>query len=271
MAFKGTRAARRRAIAEEIEEVGGHLNAYTGRESTAYYAKRPGGRRRARARYPGRHPAALDLRPRGAGARAAGGPAGDRPGRGHAGRHRLRPLPGDRLSRSGDGPAGAGPRRDRLAAGPRSAGRLPGHQLRRRPDGAGRRRAHRARLAGRAGGGPVRRPARARRGRAAAGALRRRRAPRAARARAGAHRAGLPRRRGARPAHLRRGHALDAARRRHVLAPVPGGAREARPGLLDLLLRLALPGRRALRALRRHRRERGGRAHARGGRGAGAR
>src|SRR4029077_543619 len=28
-----------RAIAEEIEAVGGHLNAYTSRESTAYYAK----------------------------------------------------------------------------------------------------------------------------------------------------------------------------------------------------------------------------------------
>ena len=28
-----------------------------------------------------------------------------------------------------------------------------------------------------------------------------------------------------------------AARRRHVVAAVPGGAREARPGLLDLLLR----------------------------------
>ncbi|MFQ6018508.1 MAG: M16 family metallopeptidase [Kiloniellaceae bacterium] len=39
MAFKGT--ARRSAfqIAEEIEAVGGHLNAYTTRESTAYYAR----------------------------------------------------------------------------------------------------------------------------------------------------------------------------------------------------------------------------------------
>jgi predicted Zn-dependent peptidase len=39
MAFKGT--ARRSAadIAEEIENVGGHLNAYTSRESTVYYAK----------------------------------------------------------------------------------------------------------------------------------------------------------------------------------------------------------------------------------------
>lgn len=39
MAFKGTERRRARAIAEEIEAVGGHLNAYTSRESTAYYAK----------------------------------------------------------------------------------------------------------------------------------------------------------------------------------------------------------------------------------------
>src|SRR6202162_4374996 len=39
MAFKGTERRTARAIAEEIEAVGGHLNAYTSRESTAYYAK----------------------------------------------------------------------------------------------------------------------------------------------------------------------------------------------------------------------------------------
>jgi len=39
MAFKGT--ARRTAlrIAEEIEDVGGYINAYTSREATAYYAR----------------------------------------------------------------------------------------------------------------------------------------------------------------------------------------------------------------------------------------
>jgi predicted Zn-dependent peptidase len=39
MAFKGT--ARRSAlqIAEEIEDVGGYINAYTSREVTAYYAR----------------------------------------------------------------------------------------------------------------------------------------------------------------------------------------------------------------------------------------
>ncbi len=39
MAFKGTSRRSARAIAEEIEAVGGHLNAYTAREQTAYYAK----------------------------------------------------------------------------------------------------------------------------------------------------------------------------------------------------------------------------------------
>jgi predicted Zn-dependent peptidase len=39
MAFKGTTRRTALAIAEEIEAVGGHLNAYTSRESTAYYAK----------------------------------------------------------------------------------------------------------------------------------------------------------------------------------------------------------------------------------------
>ena len=39
MAFKGTRRRSALAIAEEIEAVGGHLNAYTSRENTAYFAK----------------------------------------------------------------------------------------------------------------------------------------------------------------------------------------------------------------------------------------
>ncbi len=39
MVFKGTKRRSARQIAEEIESVGGLLNAYTGREQTAYYAK----------------------------------------------------------------------------------------------------------------------------------------------------------------------------------------------------------------------------------------
>ncbi|MCI4660525.1 MAG: insulinase family protein [Neomegalonema sp.] len=39
MAFKGTHQRSARQIAEEIEDVGGYLNAYTSREATAYYAR----------------------------------------------------------------------------------------------------------------------------------------------------------------------------------------------------------------------------------------
>jgi predicted Zn-dependent peptidase len=39
MAFKGTERRSARDIAVEIEAVGGHLNAYTSRENTAYYAR----------------------------------------------------------------------------------------------------------------------------------------------------------------------------------------------------------------------------------------
>lgn len=39
MAFKGTRRRNRIALEKEIENMGGHLNAYTSREQTVYYAK----------------------------------------------------------------------------------------------------------------------------------------------------------------------------------------------------------------------------------------
>lgn len=39
MAFKGTATRSAKQIAEEIENVGGHLNAYTARENTAYHAR----------------------------------------------------------------------------------------------------------------------------------------------------------------------------------------------------------------------------------------
>src|ERR1041384_1493015 len=39
MAFKGTTTRTARAIAEEIEAVGGFLNAYTSREQTAFHAR----------------------------------------------------------------------------------------------------------------------------------------------------------------------------------------------------------------------------------------
>lgn len=39
MTFKGTHTRTAKSLAEEIEAVGGHINAYTSRENTAYYAK----------------------------------------------------------------------------------------------------------------------------------------------------------------------------------------------------------------------------------------
>jgi len=39
MTFKGTQKRSAQAIAEEVENVGGHINAYTSRENTAYYVK----------------------------------------------------------------------------------------------------------------------------------------------------------------------------------------------------------------------------------------
>src|SRR5580704_17739635 len=39
MLFKGTARRSAQAIAEEIEAVGGQMNAYTARENTAYYAR----------------------------------------------------------------------------------------------------------------------------------------------------------------------------------------------------------------------------------------
>ena len=65
------------------------------------------GRPRPRRRHHRRHPDPQHLRPRRARARARRDPAGDRPGQRHAGRHHLRPLPGNRLPRPVDGPPGA--------------------------------------------------------------------------------------------------------------------------------------------------------------------
>ena len=39
MAFKGTKSRTALQIAEQIEDVGGYINAYTSREITAYYAR----------------------------------------------------------------------------------------------------------------------------------------------------------------------------------------------------------------------------------------
>ena len=241
MAFKGTERRSALAIAEEIEAVGGHLNAYTSRESTAYYAKVLKEDVAPRARHPRRHPAALDLRPGRARTRAHRDPAGDRPGQRHARRHHLRPFPGARLSRPGDGPAGAGQPRDHPAArrADRSSPICSDHYgAARMVLSAAGNLDHDAlvELADKLLSGM---PARAR-GLDRAGALCRRRAPRGARPRTAASGARLSRPAARRPGLLRRLGAVDRVRRRHVVAAVPGGAREARPRLRDQFLR-ALP------------------------------
>ena len=62
MAFKGTRRRTARQIAEEIEAVGGDLNAGDRRREHRLLRARAQGRRAARARRAGRHPVRAGLR-----------------------------------------------------------------------------------------------------------------------------------------------------------------------------------------------------------------
>ncbi len=104
MAFKGTKRRSARAIAEEIEAVGGDINAATSVEHTTYNARVLARGRAARHRRAVRHPRRAGLRSGGADARAQRHRAGDRRRPGHAGRPRLRPVPGARLPRPADRP-----------------------------------------------------------------------------------------------------------------------------------------------------------------------
>ena len=266
MAFKGTRTRSARAIAEEIENVGGSLNAYTGREITAYHAsvlkEDVGAGRRAGLR----HPAQLGVRSRRAAARARRHPAGDRPGARHAGRRDLRPVPGDRVARPAARPAGAGHRASRSR---RSAATISSPIWRattRPPTWSCRRpgRVEHDRIVELAEKHFGSRAAHAGQRRAAgAAALCRRRRPRGARAGAGPPGAGLRGHRLSRSRLLRARRLLDPVRRRHVLAPVPAHPRGARPGLRHPLLQHGLCRRRPVRHLCRHRRGRPRRAGAR--------
>ena len=104
MAFKGTSRRTARQIAEEIEAVGGDLNAATSIETTAYYARVLQGRRAAGARRVVRHPVrpAFDpdelQREQNVIVQEIGAV------RGHAGRSDLGQAAGDRLCRSADRP-----------------------------------------------------------------------------------------------------------------------------------------------------------------------
>ena len=135
MAFKGTERRTARAIAEEIEAVGGHLNAYTSREQTAYHAtvlKADAGlaidviadilqhstfdeQELARERAVVLQEIGLSL--------------------GHAGRHHLRSFPDHRLSRPAAGLARAWHGRSRERNGTHGPDELYGPSLHRAPHG----------------------------------------------------------------------------------------------------------------------------------------
>ena len=264
MVFKGTRRRTARAIAEEIEGVGGHLNAYTSHENTAYYAKvlkddiglaadiiadivqnavmDPDELTRELAvivqEIHHAHDTPDDIifdhfqetafpRPESG---AAGAGLG-REGPGHAPRDRHRPHAGplfgrpiDRRRRRAD--------RSRCPGGPRRTA-FPLHGA---PSAGGRRE----------------------------GALRRRRPSRIPRPGTGPHRPRIRGRAFRRRRFLRPIGLFHPVRRRHVVASVPGGAREPGPRLRDPLVPVELFGLRPVRDLRRHRQGRARRPRPRG-------
>ena len=115
MAFKGTKRRTARQIAEEIEAVGGDINAATSFETTAYYRQRAEGRHAARARRAVRHPGQPDLRPGRAQARAERHRAGDRRDRGRARRSGVRLSAVDARFRTSRSAARSSARRRRSA------------------------------------------------------------------------------------------------------------------------------------------------------------
>ena len=269
MAFKGTARRTARQIAEEIEAVGGDINAATSVETTAYYARVLQGRRAARARRAVRHPGRTRPSIRTELTREQNvivqeiGAAEDTPD----------DIVFDHLQATAfPGPAGR-PLDPRHAARPcaRSTARTCAPISRAtiaRPDmvvaAAGA--VDHARWSA-----EVERRFASFNGPAApvprAGALRRRRhsSRRAISSRciSRSRCEGVPQR-DAEPVQPAGLH--QRARRRDVVAAVPGGAREARPLLLDLRLPRALCGHRHVRPLCRHRRRRRAGADAGGGR-----
>ena len=257
MAFKGTERRSAAQIAEEIEAVGGHINAYTAREQTAYYVKVLKEDTALAADIIGDilthstfEPEELE-RERGVILQEIG-QANDTPDDiifDHFQEHAYPEQPiGRPVLGSEEG----------IRQMPRTM--LTGY-MRRHYAASNIVVAAAGALDPQADPGPgeraLRRPVERGRPRDAARHLRRRRIPGGARPRPGAHRAGLPVGQLQRPRLLSDAAALHPARRRHVVAAVPGSAGEARAGLLDLLVQLAVHGWRAVRHLRRHRRERG--------------
>ena len=198
MAFKGTKRRTARQIAEEIEAVGGDLNAGTSVESTAYYA------RVLKADVP----LALDVlsdilsEPTfdrgGIAARAERDRAGDRRHRRRARRSGVRPFAGNRFPEAAGRPLHSGHAGDRALVRSGAAARLSHAQLPRPRHDRGRRRRGRACGDRRRGREALCKLRRAGRAGAGARAFPRRQPGRDPRSRAGAHRACAARRAGAR-------------------------------------------------------------------------
>ena len=105
MAFKGTASRTAAQIAEEIENVGGHINAYTAREQTAYYVKLLKEDLALGADIIGDILTNSSFAPEELERERGVILQEDRPGQRHARRHHLRPFPGSGLPRPADGPA----------------------------------------------------------------------------------------------------------------------------------------------------------------------
>ena len=155
MAFKGTARRSSREIVEEIEAVGGDLNAGTSTETTAYYA------RVMKADVPlaldvlVRHSRQSVLRAGRTGARKERHRAGDRRGAGYARRRGVRASQRAVLSGSADGPLAAGDGQDPEGLQPRYAARLSLDALSRSRHGGGGRRRGRSQAGGRGSGAAV--------------------------------------------------------------------------------------------------------------------
>ena len=254
MAFKGTTRRSSREIVEEIEAVGGDLNAGTSTETTAYYA------RVMKADVP----LALDVlsdilanpsfvpdeleREKSVIVQEIGA-AQDTPD--DVVFEHLNELcyPDQPMGRSLLGTA-------KTLEGVRSrhAARLSLDALSRPRHGGGRGRRRRSQAGGRGSGAAVCKLRRRAGAEAAAGDVRQGRLARgASRARAGASDAGAGGRAADRSVAVLAAGVHQHARRRHVVAAVPGGAREARAVLFDLRLPRALYRHRLFRPLYRHR------------------
>ena len=152
MAFKGTERRSARAIAEEVEAVGGEPQRLHLGRAYGVLRPRPQGRCPARRRYSRRHPSTLDLRGLGTRTRARGRHSGDRADPRHARRRDLRSFSDGRLSRSGLGPVDPGYGRARRGLRLGATSRLHGPALPRRAHGHLRGRRRGSSPARRAGG-----------------------------------------------------------------------------------------------------------------------